>query len=350
MILLPSEFLKLSSNTPIVDVRTPAEFLQGHIPGAHNIPLFTNEERAIIGTLYKQVGKEKAVEKGLEIVGPKMLEYVSNAKKIAEDKKLLVHCWRGGMRSSSMAWLFKTSGLDAHTLLGGYKAYRRFNMDFYQKPSKMLILGGKTGSGKTPILKEISKFGSQVIDLEGISHHKGSAFGFIGQMTQPTNEQFENDLAHEWQKLNLENTIWLEDESQHIGHVFMPKIFYDYIRSSNLIFIDVPKALRIKRLVGEYAGVNNDDLFIALEKIQKRLGGLNYKNALAALKAGDFGEVASITLEYYDKAYMFGLAARETKKVHRLEIALEDENQAAGAVLNFAAKLGLISKTDFLIQ
>ena len=206
-------FLELGKELPIVDVRTPAEFEQGHIPGAHNIPLFSNEERAVVGTLYKKQGKDIATIKGLEFVGPNMANFAKQAKKLAVDNKILVHCWRGGMRSASMAWLFNTVGLDAQTLEGGYKAYRQYIRASFEWPYKVVILGGLTGSGKTDILKEMHKMGAQFVDLEGTAHHRGSSFGQIGQGTQPTNEQFENNLAEVWIKQDAEEIIWLEDES-----------------------------------------------------------------------------------------------------------------------------------------
>ena len=166
-----NEFIKLSENHPIVDVRTPAEFAQGHIIGAINIPLFTNEERVIIGTLYKKEGKKPAVLKGLELVGPKLAEYVKEVIKINTTDTFLVHCWRGGMRSSSMAWFLETYGFKCITLKGGYKMYRRTVLDSFKEQKNIVVLGGKTGTGKTIILKELEKQGEQIIDLEeNITH------------------------------------------------------------------------------------------------------------------------------------------------------------------------------------
>lgn len=321
MIYLPSEFIKKSEKLPVVDVRTPAEFDLGHIPGAVNIPLFSNEERAIVGTIYKRQGKEAAVLKGLEFVGPKMKLFVDEAKKIADDKQILVHCWRGGMRSSSMAWLFNSAGLMAHTLLGGYKAYRRYNRELFDKENhKIIVLGGFTGSGKTNILKELALLGEQVIDLEGIAHHKGSAFGHIGELPQPTSEQFENNLGRAWQKLDFKKVIWLEDESRAIGHIFQLESIYNLIRNSPLFFIDVPIDIRINNLVADYAGIDAEALKVSLNKIVKRLGNDNFKKASIALDENDYATVAKISLRYYDKAYGYGVGQRDQDKVISMKI------------------------------
>lgn len=338
MIVLPSEFYNLSKSIPVVDVRTPAEFAQGHIPGAFNIPIFSNEERAIIGTIYKKNGKDDAVQKGLIFVGPKMHDFVVQAKKIAKNNKILVHCWRGGMRSQSMVWLFKTAGLEAHSLLGGYKAYRMQNREILSTDVKMIVLGGYTGSGKTHILKEIAKLGEQVIDLEGIAHHKGSAFGHIGELPQPTTEQFENDLAAKWKELDFSRIIWVEDESKAIGRIFQPEVIYNRLRNTQLLFIDVPIELRVKNLVEDYTGIDAAALEDSLGKIIRRLGGNNYKIALEALHDGDYATVARISLSYYDKAYYYGMSLRDQNKVYQLTAPEE-------SFAEIAKKLVQLSKT-----
>ena len=169
ILLEAEEFLQQAKLLPIIDVRSPAEWESGHIPGAINIPIFTNDERAKVGTRYKQSGKEQAIEMGLEFVGPKMLQFVKEAKKIAKDKRVLLHCWRGGMRSKSMAWLFELAGLETIILKGGYKAYRNYIREQFNKPANLIVLGGFTGSGKTDILKEIEKLGQQFLDIESIA-------------------------------------------------------------------------------------------------------------------------------------------------------------------------------------
>ena len=338
MILLPSEFLALGETLPIVDVRTPAEFEQGHIPGAFNIPLFTNEERAVVGTLYKREGKEVAFMKGLDFVGPRMRSFVKSARKIAPERKILVHCWRGGMRSGSMAWLFKSAGFEAHTLEGGYKAYRRHIRKSFDAKSHWIILGGYTGSGKTEILQEISNIGQQVVDLEGIANHKGSAFGHIGQEPQPTTEQFENNLGQRWLQLDFAKTIWMEDESKAIGHVYQPENFYQKLRSSRLIFIDIPKEARIQRLVKEYAGIDHQALKDSLDKITRRLGGQNHKKAAMALEVNDYATVADITLSYYDKAYGYGVSQRNASSVFTLKVEGDNPKATARLVVDYYQK------------
>lgn len=336
MYLLASEFVEKSNYLPVIDVRTPAEFEQGHIPNAFNIPLFSNEERAIVGTIYKKQGKEHAVQKGLELVGPKMIDFVNRAKKISSGKELLVHCWRGGMRSQSMVWLFKTAGMEAHSLVGGYKAYRAYNRKWFEKQIKLVVLGGYTGSGKTQILKQLADSGQQVVDLEGIAHHKGSAFGHIGELPQPTTEQFENNLAEAWRLLDFSKTVWVEDESKAIGHVYQPDIIYQKIRNAQVIFIDVPKIQRIKNLVSDYTGIDYNALKNSLDKIVRRLGNDNYKKAVEALQVMDYELVADISLRYYDKAYGYGVDLRNQEKVFKISTELYSSEELNNKMIEIA--------------
>ncbi|MCK5856530.1 MAG: tRNA 2-selenouridine(34) synthase MnmH [Bacteroidales bacterium] len=325
------EFLALGEKYPIVDVRTPAEFEQGHIPGAYNIPLFSNEERVVVGTLYKNHGKQTATIKGLEFVGPKMSIFAKRARKLAVEGKILLHCWRGGMRSSSMAWLFKTIGLDAETMSGGYKAYRRYIRSSFELDRKMLILGGLTGSGKTDILKELEKMGEQFLDLEGVAHHRGSSFGQIGQGVQPTNEQFENNLAVDWLKMDANRIIWLEDESKPMGRVRIMDDFYERMRITPLVVVEMSRNLRVPRLVDDYASLDIQLLEEATQRIGKRIGGQNLKDSLEALQSGDFAKVANITLDYYDKTYSYGIESR--KEVNKIIVPTTSANPKINADL-----------------
>jgi tRNA 2-selenouridine synthase len=192
-----AEFLKLAEEIPVTDVRSPKEYEEGHIPGAINIPLFDDEERARVGTKYKKEGRIAAIMEGLDLSGPRMTEKLRKALQTAKNGKLLVHCWRGGMRSEAMAWLFSLSGIQTTVLEGGYKSYRHLVLDTLAAEREMIILGGMTGSSKTHILRHLKQQGRQVVDLESLANHKGSAFGALGQLPQPSTEQFANDLYGE---------------------------------------------------------------------------------------------------------------------------------------------------------
>ncbi len=329
------DFLKQAKGCPVIDVRTPAEFEQGHIPGSHNIPLLSNSERVVVGTLYKKEGKEKAFIKALEFSGPNMSEFVIRAKKITKShktNKILVYCWRGGMRSGSMGWLFNSAGMEAHTLEGGYKNFRAHIQNAFLKPIAIVVLGGYTGSGKTETLKHMSK-SEQVIDLEGLAHHKGSAFGFIGQKKQPTSEHFENILGTKWLNLDYNKKVWLEDESRNIGSVYLPEEIYKKIRLAPVVFVDIPIETRIERLVKEYTGFENKHIEFALEKIKKRIGGLNYKLAIQALHENNYKEIAKIALIYYDKAYKYGIAKRDKNSITTIKITKDKPKETAKTIL-----------------
>ena len=319
-------FIEKSLSDPIIDVRSPSEFGKGHIPGAFNIPLFSDDERAVIGTLYVQKGKDDAILKGLELVGPKMKNFVLEAKQVAKNNQVLVHCWRGGMRSRSMAWLFEQIGLKTTTLKGGYKTYRKFVLDNINCQPELIVIGGMTGSGKSDILRELKSISEQVLDLEALANHKGSAFGALGQPLQHTQEQFENNLFEELRHLDLQKKIWIEDESFAIGRNQLPKRLFETMQQSPLVFISVEKQARIKRLVNEYGCFPKDLLAESVKKIEKRLGYDHAKAALEALANDNFEAVADITLRYYDKAYQWQIQNRKPESI--IEVAAYSDDAA----------------------
>jgi len=315
------EFLAQAEKFPVVDVRSPLEYAQGHIPEALNIPLFDNHERKVVGTKYKQVNKEAAMYAGLDFAGKKLVNLAKEGERFAgKNKTLLVHCWRGGMRSKSMLWLFETMGITCHLLEGGYKSYRRYIKEQLAKSLDLRVVGGRTGSGKTAILHHLEGLGEQVIDLEGLAKHKGSAFGALGESEQPTTEQFENNLAHKILNLDRQKTTWIEDESRNIGKCVLPGEFYAHMREAELFFLDVSREERAKHLVADYATYGKEDLKACLNKIAKRLGGDRTREAIESIERRDFHATAMITLHYYDKAYMYSL-----KKNHESYQVLETE-------------------------
>ena len=319
----------------MIDVRSPAEFEKGHIPGAINLPLFENEERAKVGILYKQSGKLNAILKGLDIVGRKQTEIAKNAIKISKNNKLNIHCWRGGMRSESVAWLLSLIGLDCAVLEGGYRAYRRYIKNEFSKSWKFIIIGGMTGSGKTDLIENLAKKNKQVIDLERLANHKGSAFGGIGKGNQPGTEQFENNLYEEFLGFEINQEIWIEDESKSVGRVNIPDEIFLNMRKSPVVEIKMNKEWRIQRLVKEYAGLDAEHLTAAILRIQKRLGGLNTKTCLKAIEDGDFEKAIELVLMYYDKAYQKGLAFRETKSILPFKIANKNFEVNAELLLEY---------------
>jgi len=322
--LPPGTFLERSKSVPVIDVRAPKEFRQGHIPGAISLPLFDDHERAIVGTTYTRTGRDEALIKGLEIVGPKLPAMAGKAKEYAIAGELLVHCWRGGMRSEAMAWLFRFSGIKTSVLEGGYRAYRHYIREELQAGPPIIILGGMTGSGKTEILQHLSSLSEQVIDLECLANHKGSAFGSLGQPDQPTTEQFENDLASQWLALDHQKPVWVEDESRNIGKVIIPEPVFLKMMAAHLVYIDVPFDIRVQRLTEEYGSFATGDLIELIRKIGRRMGGDQANAAIQALQKGNISDAVAIVLHYYDKSYRYGLSKREISNI--IEIKSESKD------------------------
>ena len=327
------QFLKASKNACVIDVRTPKEFEQGHIPGAKNIPLFQNEERIIVGTLYKQEGRQPAILKGLELVGPKMATLVNDVLRQSDGKDIYIHCWRGGMRSGSMAWLLELYGLRVIVLKGGYKAFRNQVLSNLESKSSIVVLGGRTGSGKTHILSRLKVKGEQVIDLEKIANHKGSAFGSLGEEKQPSQEQFENELMVQLNEQSAEKKIWIEDESRLIGNKNIPLALWEQMRQAPVVYIDMPFEKRIDILVEDYGKFEKEQLKESILRISKKMGLEQTKNAIIELEQNNLRAVCGLCLSYYDKAYDRGLESRENIKIERIEFISDDFEQCASELI-----------------
>ena len=340
------EFLLLAKEHPVLDVRSPGEYAHAHIPGAYSLPLFSDEERKVVGTAYKQESKQKAIKLGLDFFGVKMVKMVEEVEEIikvrctryevrTEDNFvlrtsniLLTHCWRGGMRSAGVAWLLDLYGYKVYTLVGGYKVYRKWVLQQFEKDYPINILGGYTGSGKTEVLHALLKKKESVIDLEGLAHHKGSAFGSLGQPKQPSQEMFENLLAIELKLIvdrcqitgesdlpsnisHLSSPIWLEDESQRIGNVNIPTPLFRQMRNKKVYFLTIPFEERLDFIVRNYGDFEKDKLVNAIIRIKKRLGGLETKTAINHLIEDNVKACFAVLLHYYDKQYLKGLQNRE---------------------------------------
>jgi tRNA 2-selenouridine synthase len=330
-------FLNLSTSLPILDVRSPCEFNHAHIPGAYSIPLFSDEQRAVIGTTYVKESRQSAVDIGLNYFSERMkiipgeieniittlkLKDVSSSSALGTGE-LLIHCWRGGMRSEAVAWLMNLYGYKVYLLSGGYKAFRKWVLSQFEMNYSLKILGGFTGSGKTEVLKEMQRRGKSVINLEELANHKGSAFGALGEKPQPTHEMFENILGMELWRIKknninaIENTdnntteIWIEDESIHIGKVGIPQKFWELMRNSPLYFLEIPFDERLNYIVNTYGAFDKKELIECILKIQKRLGGLDAKNAIQFVSQNNMREGFAILLKYYDKQYSKSLQTRK---------------------------------------
>lgn len=331
------EFLSAaqSGQLAVFDVRSPAEFARGAIPGAHALPLFSDEERHQVGLTYHNAGRHEAIKRGLEIVGPKMRWYVEQVEQILQPgQQVGLYCWRGGMRSAALAWLLGFYGFEVITLRGGYKAFRRFVLEVVEQPRPYIILSGMTGAGKTSLLRTIASKGEAVVDLEQLASHRGSVFGALGMPPQPTQQQFENMLAVELWKHRTAERVWIEDESRQIGNLCIPQGMWLQMRAAPIIALDVPVEQRLEHLCAEYGKYPPAQLAACLDKIRGRLGTERWSRARAALEQGDIREVARIALEHYDKAYRHSLR----KRTHLVQwISVSSADDPASAVLAVAS-------------
>jgi len=325
-------FIEKSSQFPILDVRSPGEFEQGHLPNSTNMPLFSNEERTIVGTLYKNESRLVAFKKGLDFIGPKMSQFITAAENY-NSETLLIHCWRGGLRSQSMASLLSAAGFNTFTLSGGYKSYRTAGKAYFDQKLPLLVLTGFTGSKKTKVLAELKKLGEQVIDLEGLAKHHGSVFGRPLDDIQPTPEQFQNLIYDECITFDLGRRIWIEDESMKIGRVHLWENLYRQKNEAPHVLITVPISVRVNHLIAQYAELPKEVLIAATLGVSKKLGISETESTLTAIDKNDAVSTAEILLTYYDKRYLKSIEKKKNVIKYSLQPASDVPSEIAKEIL-----------------
>lgn len=318
-----------NENSVILDIRSPLEYELGHIERAVSFPLFSNEERAEVGTIYKKIGKDQAIEKGLEFVGKRLHLFVREARAIGRSKEFYLYCWRGGMRSRSMAWLLSTAGFNVSLLTGGYKAYRQSFNDCVNRDWKFVSILGGTGSGKTELLCELEKNGEQVLDLEGLANHKGSVFGGFGLGNQPTTEEFINRIHQKLRSFDTSRRVWVEGESIMVGSCFIPNELYSKLVASPYFVVEMDMKERVDRLTLEYGGFSVEMVEAAFVKVSKRMGLNNVKDAIDSFKAGDVRRAVELALIYYDKGYASASEKRTGENIGLLTLSGHNHAEVA---------------------
>jgi tRNA 2-selenouridine synthase len=306
----------LQGQIAAIDVRSEAEFADGTIPGSVNIPLFTNEERSLIGTIYKQQSPEAAKDRGVELVAGKLPEFVRSLQSIGGRKALF--CWRGGMRSRTSATLLELLERDVWQLRGGYRAFRQWVAErllTYEFPVPLYVLSGMTGSGKTAVLRALGARGIPILDLEQLAGHRGSIFGGIGM--QPVNQRtFEANLLIELEKIRLAadqgkvRFVVIEGESRRIGKVMLPDFLLTAKQNARLIILEMSMEQRVLNILQDYAPQMKSDAFVeAFRLIARRFHTPIATEIRKALATGEFAQAVRLLLQHhYDPRYAHALA------------------------------------------
>lgn len=312
----------------LIDVRTPLEFEEDHIPGAHNVPLLSNEERVEVGTIYKQIGPIEARRRGLELTCSRFYGMVDQIISLSAGRPIVVYCWRGGLRSLSVATLVEMCGTPARQLVGGYKAFRNHVIDYFERCdflAPLIVMHGMTGTGKTEFINGLDPLIWGTIDLEGVACHRGSVFGALGLAQDFTQKHFETVLWDAFRQLQADRPIVLEGESQRIGKYSLPGRLYQKMAESCKVWCHASMEIRIERLTVEYARPEyRGEMQEALERIRKKLGGTRYAELKSRIEEWDVEGIARGLIEgYYDRMYY-----KHRPWTPDLEIELEDFRQA----------------------
>ena len=298
----------------LIDVRTPAEFAEATIPGAVNVPIFSNEERVQVGTLYKEGGKRAARKLGVELVAPQIPRLLEQVEELRQGHPgpVMVFCWRGGMRSLAMTSFMNLAGIPAQQLLGGHKGFRRWVLDYFEQQQwpPIYVLRGLTGVGKTRILQQLQQLDYPVVDLEGLASHRGSAFGALGLQPQPSQKMFDALLWERLEQLRGRDYLVTEGESLHIGRVLIPKKFHQAMQVQTSLWLTASLDLRTQIILEDYPAL--DQLRQQFERpinaLKERLGSKVVAEFLELLNAGKWGElVRELMVRYYDPLYFHTL-------------------------------------------
>lgn len=321
----------------LIDVRSPLEYEEDHLPGAYNVPLLSNEQRAEIGTIYKQQGPQIARVRGLEITAPHFSTMVAEIAKIAAGKPIVVYCWRGGLRSKTVASILELTGYPVHQLQGGYKTFRTGVTAYFENftpPGPLVVLHGNTGTGKTDFLHILATKGFTIVDLEGLACHRGSAFGEVGLTQSLSQKTFETTLWNILRQIPADTPIIIEGESKRIGKVSLPGNMYEVMRQSVKVWCQASLDTRVQRLIEDYGKPEfYDELAAALSRITKKLGGEKSAEIRAYLEAGTMEPfMRELMVSYYDRNYY-----RTRDWVEDLTLSLEDYQEAAQELARFLA-------------
>ena len=329
------------NSSVFVDTRSPAEFVQGHIPGAVNIPLLEDEERTIVGTIYTQQGPEDAKKRGLAIVSGKLALIVNQISDLVafEKKQLVVYCWRGGMRSKSVLTILELMGITGSQLEGGYKAYRRHVQEqlagFVLRP-EAVVLCGSTGVGKTVLLQQLARRGYPTVDLEGLANHRGSAFGHIGNGKPATAQNFDAQLLEELQKFNDNKVVVVECESKRVGNVYLPAVLHQAMQQGRKILIKACMETRVARLIAEYTNVvrpRDPEVLASLQPLTRKLGKKKTARLISDYESGNLRDfTASLLTDYYDGLYGYEYASPDN---FDLVVDAEDLERATADIAAF---------------
>lgn len=330
-------------NTCMIDLRSEGEFEEGTIPGALNIQLFNNEERAKIGTIYKQVGTEEAKILGLEIAGPKGTKMFKQISHLAQEKSVLLFCWRGGMRSKYTWAVMNSLGLDVYRVQGGYKAYRRYVHGYLDKaaiPHKSIVLHGLTGVGKTIVLKRLSDMGLPILDLEHIARHRGSAYGKIGLPPSPSQKDFEAEIVLSLSSAEARGIIFVECESRRVGKLIVPPSIMNSMSNGYRVLLYSDLGTRVQRIIDEYTnGPNNniEQLQKSTSMLTKSLGKNTVGELNNKLSQKRFSEVFSfLLLNYYDPLYKY---PEEPSKDYQLSVDCTDLDHCVEKIADWVKSL-----------